>query len=314
MRLFARVAAKATGAPCSKGADARGAAGAPPPIGPAPDRGDRPIDACAHAAPPSAETRPSAVPFGGAQPPGPGPSSGGCPVVAPATSSGGGCPVVGAGVDPANLMPPTPNAAPAGAAAALSTARAPSSIPTAAATNAPAHQAGTGGGDADGVWVYPSPQMFFNAMAKKGWSPSAADMPAVVAIHNAVNERAWAEVVAWEARAGGAVACGGPRLKRFAGRPRDVSPKARLLNLLGYRLPFDRHDWVVDRCGKEVRYVIDFYNAAPAAATSASPPGAPPPVALHLDVRPALDSPGAAWARVKAQAAWVASGRWQGRG
>jgi hypothetical protein len=24
-------------------------------------------------------------------------------------------------------------------------------------------------------------------------------------------------------------------------------------------MPFDRHDWIVDRCGREVRYVIDFY-------------------------------------------------------
>ncbi len=24
-------------------------------------------------------------------------------------------------------------------------------------------------------------------------------------------------------------------------------------------MPFDRHDWFVDRCGEEVRYVIDFY-------------------------------------------------------
>ena len=43
------------------------------------------------------------------------------------------------------------------------------------------------------------------------------------------------------------------------GRPQEFSPKARLLNLLGYRLPFDRHDWVVDRCGREVRYIFDFY-------------------------------------------------------
>jgi len=26
-----------------------------------------------------------------------------------------------------------------------------------------------------------------------------------------------------------------------------------------YPEPFDRHDWIVDRCGKEVRYVIDYY-------------------------------------------------------
>lgn len=28
---------------------------------------------------------------------------------------------------------------------------------------------------------------------------------------------------------------------------------------MGAPLPFDRHDWYVDRCGTEVRYVIDFY-------------------------------------------------------
>ena len=43
-----------------------------------------------------------------------------------------------------------------------------------------------------------------------------------------------------------------PRLKRFRGRPQDYSPKARILNMLGYKLPFDRHDWIVDRCGREV--------------------------------------------------------------
>ena len=123
--------------------------------------------------------------------------------------------------------------------------------------------------------------------------------------------------------------CGGPRLARFVGRPKDLSPKARFLNLLGYRLPFDRHDWFVDRCGKErVRYVIDFYNAAPAAAPSPTrrlllaralpllllllllllpPPALPAPVSMHLDVRPALDSPGAAWERLKAAVGRVAA-------
>eukprot|EP00058_Branchiostoma_floridae_P026618 XP_002612109.1 hypothetical protein BRAFLDRAFT_108880 [Branchiostoma floridae] len=27
-----------------------------------------------------------------------------------------------------------------------------------------------------------------------------------------------------------------------------------------YELPFDRHDWIVDRCGKQVRYIIDYYD------------------------------------------------------
>ena len=51
------------------------------------------------------------------------------------------------------------------------------------------------------------------------------------------------------------------------------------------------------------RYVIDFYNAAPL-------PGMP--VALHLDVRPALDSIEAVWDRIKVQAKWTLSGRWLG--
>jgi hypothetical protein len=29
--------------------------------------------------------------------------------------------------------------------------------------------------------------------------------------------------------------------------------------VLRYTAPFDRHDWVVDRCGTRVRYIIDFY-------------------------------------------------------
>ena len=37
------------------------------------------------------------------------------------------------------------------------------------------------------------------------------------------------------------------------------SPLARLQSLVGGQRPFDRHDWVVDRCGEEVRYIIDFY-------------------------------------------------------
>lgn len=128
-------------------------------------------------------------------------------------------------------------------------------------------------------------------------------MRPVVSIHNAVNERAWQEVLAWERLH--CAECDNPRLKRFRGRPSDTSPKARLLNFLGYALPFDRHDWVVDRCGREVRYVIDFYNGAPR-------PGAPgAPAAFFLDVRPALDSVEAAWDRVRMQGSWVFSGRWR---
>jgi hypothetical protein len=47
-------------------------------------------------------------------------------------------------------------------------------------------------------WEYPSPQMFFNAMKRKGWEPKEEDMGVIVAIHNAVNERSWRQVFEWE--------------------------------------------------------------------------------------------------------------------
>ncbi|KAG5462081.1 MAG: cytochrome c/c1 heme-lyase [Olpidium bornovanus] len=52
--------------------------------------------------------------------------------------------------------------------------------------------------DASRVWVYPSEQMFFNAMRRKSWDPREEDMKVVVPIHNAVNERCWKEILEWE--------------------------------------------------------------------------------------------------------------------
>ena len=46
--------------------------------------------------------------------------------------------------------------------------------------------------------------------------------------------------------------CDDPRLLRFTGRPDELSPKARIKMLMGGPAPFDRHDWIVDRCGTEV--------------------------------------------------------------
>lgn len=37
-------------------------------------------------------------------------------------------------------------------------------------------------------------QRFYNAMKKKGWEPQEEEIPTVVNIHNAVNERCWREV------------------------------------------------------------------------------------------------------------------------
>merc|ERR1719213_1332532 len=53
-------------------------------------------------------------------------------------------------------------------------------------------------GPSEGNWQYPSEQMFFNAMRRKGYDPNENEMRAVVAIHNTVNENAWEQIVWWE--------------------------------------------------------------------------------------------------------------------
>lgn len=73
-----------------------------------------------------------------------------------------------------------------------------------------------------------------------------------------------------------------------------MSPKARLNTLLGYTAPFDRHDWVIDRCGTKVEYVIDFY----AGKQQQGPQQGGKP-SFYLDVRPKLNS----WEGVKMRAA-----------
>ena len=59
-----------------------------------------------------------------------------------------------------------------------------------------------------------------------------------------------------------------------------------------YGLPFDRHDWIVDRCGKEVRYVIDFYHVESGVSKDAIPHLADTRSvqSIAIDARPAIDS------------------------
>lgn len=84
-----------------------------------------------------------------------------------------------------NNMPAVAQQSPhPGQAIPLSTEREVSTIPRADGT--------------DQKWIYPSEQMFFNAMRRKNWDPKERDMSVVVPIHNAVNEQAWAKILEWE--------------------------------------------------------------------------------------------------------------------
>lgn len=121
----------------------------------------------------------------------------------------------------ASTAPPKLRPAPTSPADLLPADREVSSIPRTAAAQGPGadsaaggaaaaptstsnHEVETGADPATGNWVYPSQRMFFEAMRRKGATEGdgggvrAADMAAVVPIHNAVNERAWREIKEWE--------------------------------------------------------------------------------------------------------------------
>ncbi|KAJ3157553.1 holocytochrome c synthase [Geranomyces michiganensis] len=196
------------------------------------------------------------------------------------SSSSSGCPVdhssssTHALLNPLNQMPtlsqnPSPNQP-----TALPTARTQSSIPRADEKTA--------------TWEYPSPQQFYNALVRKGYETPVHEVSGMVDIHNFLNEACWEEVKKWEKRFH--CDCKELRLKKFQGRPKDLTPKARVYSWFGVEKPFDRHDWTVDRCGEEVRYVLDYYS---------SPDEMPGMPVFNVDVRPALDSPSAIFDRAR---------------
>ncbi|TMW64251.1 hypothetical protein Poli38472_012873 [Pythium oligandrum] len=153
--------------------------------------------------------------------------------------------VYGQRIDPTNMMPYNPNQDPNDEQRyPLPQERVQSTIPK---------------GGTEGTWLYPSEQMFYNALKRKGKGEDVheGDVGTIVAIHNNMNERAWAQVEQYEK------IChpeSEPRLLKFCGRPDELTPIAWVKNVLGYGKPFDRHDWTILRSDNtQVRYVIDYY-------------------------------------------------------
>ena len=108
-----------------------------------------------------------------------------------ASQSAPGCPVHGESrsrwaLNPRNNMPSLPNEPinAAGTAASLPTSREMSTIPM---------------NPQGEVWQYPSPQQMLNAMSRKGYEgTNPEDVPAMVAVHNWLNEGSWEEILKWE--------------------------------------------------------------------------------------------------------------------
>src|ERR1700722_3888522 len=105
----------------------------------------------------------------------------GCPV----DHSRSQCPVNDdSSVNPLNQIPTLSQSPSPHQHGLLPTSRTESSIPRTAA----------------GKWVYPSPQQFYNALARKGWETPEEHVETMVDIHNFLNEQAWEEVLQWERR------------------------------------------------------------------------------------------------------------------
>lgn len=230
-----------------------------------------------------------------AKKPAPEPKGGGCPVKHGSTNAHPEYNVYSQPIDKSNQMPSgVKTQLPSSVQEKeLSTNRVSSTIPK-------------GGGDesSGSTWTYPSPQQFYNSLVRKGKLGDVVedDMESVVALHNNMNEKTWAQVVEWEKQTYSEEST--PKLLKFQGRPRDLSPKAVFKHyILGHPLPFDRHDWTVLRDdGTTVRYIIDYYYDETRAQDT--PDSALP--ALHdrnatpsllVDVRPALDGPEELFAR-----------------
>ena len=103
----------------------------------------------------------------------------------------------------------------------------------------------------------------YNAMLRKGYTDTPQDaVESMVAVHNFLNEGAWAEIVEWERRFARGLGRGWrecrrgeegslaasrmaaddaevarPRLLRFMGRPNDMTPKASVLQMMGWIYP-----------------------------------------------------------------------------
>jgi len=63
--------------------------------------------------------------------------------------------------------------------------------------------------------------------------------------------------------------------------------------LFGHPPPFDRHDWIVDRGGIEIRYIIDYYHDESVIHNDKIPLKLNDMISIQsikVDVRPALDS------------------------
>ncbi|PSN71853.1 cytochrome c and c1 heme-lyase [Corynespora cassiicola Philippines] len=185
------------------------------------------------------------------------------------------------------------------------------------------------------LWEYPSPQQMYNAMLRKGYTDTPADaVESMVAVHNFLNEGAWAEIMGWERRFARGIPEGyricargeenanialgtaedpfdtttwdekdipPPKLLRFTGRPTEPTPKSQILQWLGWAMPskFDSNA-PFDRHDWFVERCNE-KGCEEVRYVIDYYEGAPEPTGepvFYLDVRPAVDGPRSAAERM----------------
>jgi len=135
---------------------------------------------------------------------------------------------------------------------------------------------GRGNSEDGKTWLNPSANQLYRALKRKEKPIDKENAWSVAQVHVAVTDNTWKEIMEYEALHRDQ--CANAKLDRFSGQDGNYSLKARFFHFfLGRDYPFDRHDWIVNRCGKEVRYVIDYHSHE-----------TPTEVEYFIDARPAL--------------------------
>ena len=183
-------------------------------------------------------------------------------------------------INPNNMMPEYSQEQDPTQTVKLPKQRQMSSIPKAKDADGPGSQS------EDKNWFYPSPQQFYHALKKKDMAAPEENIEEMVDIHNFLNEGVWNEIMKWESEYKDV--CPSPSLLKFQGKASNPTFKSRWTSLIYNQQTFDRHDWTIDRCGRQVRYIIDYYEQ--------EENGQP---TFYCDVRPAFDSPQAIFQRMR---------------
>jgi hypothetical protein len=130
-----------------------------------------------------------------------------------------------------------------------------------------------GNSDDGKEWLNPSAAQIYRACKRKGKDVDMPDAARMAYIHEFITAESWDAVMEYEKLH--FAKCPNPSLASFKGMDGIYSAKSRFFTkFFNAPLPYDRHDWTINRCGTDVNYIIDYYAAGDAAEEAAPAPAA----------------------------------------